>query len=116
MRNATTSIIIVCVGLMALPLPISATEDGASVYPAGVETILPGMMPAPGSTMFLLFECFYQTNELTDSHGHALTPGFHLRIEGTAPKIVHNWGVHFLGGSIVSTLAAPVLFEHLTRR
>jgi hypothetical protein len=30
-----------------------------------------------------------------------------------APKVVHNWGVRALGGTLVSSVALPVLYEHL---
>ena len=96
-----------------LTLLVHATENGVSVYPAGVETILPGLIPGPGGTMFEEFNNFYQTNQLADSQGRSLIPGFHLRVAAVAGKLVHNWGVHVLGGTLVSTAALPLLYEHL---
>jgi len=92
----------------------SATEIGASVYPAGVETILPGMTPPPGGTMFLEFNNFYMANGLANSKGQSEVPGFHLRVAAIALKIVHNWGVKILGGTLVSSAAVPLLYESLT--
>jgi len=92
---------------------LHATEYGTSAYPAGVETVLPGLAPPPGVTMFETFSNFYQSNQLADAQGHSLVPGFHLRVGAVAVKVVHNWGVHFLGGSLVSTAALPFLYEHL---
>ena len=91
----------------------TASEGGASVYPAGVETVMPGRMPGDGQTMLLEFNNFYQANELSDGAGHALLPGFHLRVAAWAPKLVHNWGLHVLGGSLVSTAALPLVYIHL---
>jgi len=97
-----------------LTLPTAtATESGASVYPAGVETVMPGMAPAPGGTLLLEFSDFYQANGLVNSQGHSEIPDFHLRVVAVAVKVVHNWGLHLLGGTLVSYAALPYLYEHL---
>lgn len=99
---------------IALPLTVArAAENGASVYPAGVETVMPGMLPGPGQTLLLEFNNFYQANALKDGNGHDAMPGFHLRVAAVAVKVVHNWGVHALGGTLVSSAAVPILYEHL---
>lgn len=90
-----------------------ATEGGVSVYPAGVETIMPGLMPGAGRTLLLEFNNFYQANSVAGPNGLNAVPGFHLRVAAIAPKIVHNWGVHAFGGELVSSLALPILYEHL---
>ena len=90
-----------------------ASEGGTSVYPAGVETIMPGRVPGDGQTMLLEFNNFYQANELAGPSGQALVPGFHLRVGAVAGKLVHNWGVHVLGGTLVSTGALPLVDIHL---
>lgn len=101
-------------GMALLAIGIAgAAEGGSSVYPAGVETVMPGLMPGPGGTLLENFENFYQANELTGPNGRALMPGFHLRVSAVAPKLIHNWGVHFLGGMLVSTGAVPYLNVHL---
>ena len=90
-----------------------ATEGGTSVYPAGVETIMPGRMIGPGDSMLLVFNNFYEANELVGTSGRALVPGFHLRVGAVAFKFVHNWGVHLLGGTLVNTVAVPIVDIHL---
>ena len=91
----------------------TATETGASVYPAGVETIMPGRLPGAGGTMLLEFNNFYMANQLAGPDGHAVVPGFHLRVGAVAFKVVHNWGVHFLGGTLVNSVAMPIVDIHL---
>lgn len=93
--------------------PARATEGGGSVYPSGVETVVPGLIPAPGGSLFAEFDDFFQANGLVDGHGHQVMPGFHLRVSAFAVKFVHNWGVHVLGGTLVSYVGAPVLYEHV---
>jgi hypothetical protein len=91
----------------------SATENGASVYPAGVETVVPGLTPGPGASLFAEFNNFYQANRLVNSKGETFLPGFHLGVSAFAVKFVHNWGIHFLGGTLVSYAAVPYLYESL---
>jgi len=110
--NLVIGLILCCV--LGAGMVASATEIGASVYPAGVETVMPGMAPGPGGTMFLEFDNFYMANGLANSKGQSEVPGFHLRVGAFAVKIVHNWGVHLLGGDLVSTVALPFLYESLT--
>ncbi|HUI81122.1 MAG TPA: transporter [Bryobacteraceae bacterium] len=100
--------------LAVIPITVAhATESGVSVYPNGVETVMPGAMPGPGGSLLEQFNNFYQANGLVDGNGHNLVPGFHLRVAAVAAKFVHNWGVHVFGGTLVSTAAAPFLYEHL---
>jgi hypothetical protein len=95
-------------------LPVAnAADGGASVYPAGVETIMPGMMPPPGQSILLVFNNFYQANAVMDGAGRSAVPGFHLRVAAVAVRIIHNWGVNALGGLLVSSIAVPILYEHV---
>ena len=102
-------------GLLAaiMILAADATENSGSVYPIGAETVLSGELPGPGATMFLEFNTNYDANRLVGSHGLSLVPGFHLRVAAMAPKVLHNWGVHLLGGTLVSAFAIPFVYEHL---
>ena len=92
---------------------VYASEGGASVYPAGAETVMPGKTPPNGGTMLLEFTYFYDANELTGPTGRALVPGFHLRVNAVAFKLMHNWGAHVLGGTLVSTAALPMVDVYL---
>lgn len=113
-----TSALLRCftLGLMLAGLLVcvaNATENSGSVYPIGAETVMTGMTPAPGASMLSEFSDFYQANTLVDGHGHSEVPGFHLGVSAFALKFQHNWGVHFLGGTLTSCAALPFLFEQL---
>lgn len=95
-------------------LPLTATENGGSVYPVGVETVLPGLTPGPGETMLYNFTAFYQASRLVNSEGKNILPGFHLGIEATAVKLSHNWGGHVLGGNLVTAGGIPLESVTLT--
>jgi len=90
---------------------LTATENSGSVYPIGAETVLAGMTPAPGQTMFAEFNTTYQASRFLDGQGHSSIPSFKLAAYAFAPKITHNWGVHLLGGDLVSWAAFPCTYE-----
>ena len=105
-----------CVFLLAggfLPA-LRASDGGGSVYPFGAETVMPGLMPPPGRTMFEEFTDFYSANAVVDGSGHSLVPGFHLRVGAVALKLIHDWNVRALGGALVSSVGVPILYEHLS--
>ncbi len=108
--------------LWALPLSIailaagvaSATENGASVYPVGVETVMPGMMPPPHGTMFYEYTAQVSANQMDDANGNKEpVPEFKLRVFAVAVKFVHNWGWNFLGGTVESNVAVPFVDQEL---
>jgi len=110
--NWKSSVILVTLALTTAGVA-AASDGGGSVYPAGVETVMPGLMPGAGGTLLAEFTNFYQANELAGSDGKALVPGFHLRVGAVAVKVVHNWGVRVLGGELVSSAALPYVYIHL---
>jgi hypothetical protein len=114
----TTGVILSCFGMILVLIAVKAstgyaTENGGSVYPLGVETVMPGLTPAAGQTMFAEFNTTYNANSLLDGQGHSAVPGFKLSVFAFAPKITHNWGVRLLGGNLVSWVATPVASEWL---
>lgn len=90
-----------------------ATENGGSVYPVGVETVLTGVQPRPGQTVLYEYTCFYAANEFDDSKGKSTIPNFRLKVFANAIKVTHNWGLHFLGGTVESQIGIPFVYEQL---
>lgn len=104
----------ICCAVLMLFLGVaSATENGASSYPVGVETVLTGMYPHPGQTMFYEYTSVYEANETDDSNGHKEPIDFRLRVFATAIKISHTWGYKILGGNWNTNIAVPILYEEL---
>ena len=92
----------------------SATENGASVYPVGVETVMPGMMPPSHGTMFYEYTASVSANQTDDASGNRVPiPDFKLRVFAIAFKVVHNWGWNFLGGTLESNVAVPFVHQEL---
>jgi len=90
-----------------------ATENGGSVYPVGVETVMTGVQPRPGETRLYEYTCFYMANEFDNSKGKSAVPEFKLRVFANAVKLTHNWGISFLGGTIESQIGVPFVYEQL---
>jgi len=90
-----------------------ATENGASVFPVGVETVMTGMYPHPGKTMFYEYTAFYEANETVNGQGASAAPEFKLRVFATAFKISNTWKNKFLGGNLNSNIAIPVIYQQL---
>ena len=101
------------VAAVAMLSSASATENGGSVYPVGVETVMTGVQPRPGQTVLYEYTCFYMANEFDDSKGKSAIPEFKLRVFANALKVTHNWGIHFLGGTIESQIGVPFVYEQL---
>ncbi len=78
MKFTMNSVRVLATSIVSLTGIAYATEGGVSVYPAGVETIMPGRMPGPGETLFLEFNNFYEANSLIGAAGQSLVPGFRL--------------------------------------
>ena len=90
-----------------------ATENGASVYPIGVETVMPGMMPPPHATMFYEYNASVSANQTDTANGQAAPIEFKLRVFAVAFKVVHNWGLNFMGGTVESNMAVPFVDQEL---
>ena len=100
--------------LLLAAIPAGATENGGSVFPVGVETVLTGMYPPPGRTMFAEFTVFYEANELVNGQGQSAAPEFKLRVFATAVKMTHTWNYKVLGGGYLnSSFALPIMEEQL---
>jgi len=92
----------------------NASENGASVYPVGVETVMPGMMPPPHGTMLYEYNAQVSANQTDDANGNAVKiPDFKLRVLAVAVRVVHNWGVPFLGGTVETYVAVPFVDQEL---
>ncbi len=98
---------------LAIAVPACATENGASVYPAGAETVVPGLQPHPGKSTINEFTAVYAANEFDNAQGKSSLPEFKLRVFVTAIKITHNWDWKALGGTVQSLVALPIIYQQL---
>lgn len=82
-------------GCLAVAVSLScealASENGQTHYPVGVDTIMSGVMPAPGQTQFYLYTQHYQSDRTNDSAGRSLDPGFNVEVQAFVPRVMHTW-------------------------
>jgi hypothetical protein len=90
-----------------------ATEHGASSYPIGAETVMPGLTPPAHTTVFDEFTVFYGANQLNNSSGVSSVPEFKVRLLASAVKFERNWGVPVFGGRLNSVIVVPTFYEQL---
>jgi hypothetical protein len=91
----------------------NATENGSSSYPVGVDTVLSAHQPARGMTNIYNYTNTYFANETDGANGKPSATPFKLRIGADAVKVVHDWGVPFLGGTLHSNIALPLVYQQI---
>lgn len=90
-----------------------ATENGLTTYPIGVNTVLDGVMPPPGSTQLYNYTEYYFANKFAGPDGKSSVPGFHSEVLVDAPRVVHTWGQKFGPFTLSSGLVLPFARLHL---
>lgn len=88
--------------ILALVSVAVATENGGLSYPAGVETVMPAVDPAPHAYLFQGFTLFYSASRFNDGHGNSAIPGFRVTEFANCMKLKYNWDKKFLGGNLMS--------------
>jgi hypothetical protein len=68
-----------------------ASENGQSSYPVGVNTVLNGLLPAPGQTYYYDYFLVYHAGQFNDGHGDSSVPAFRAHVIVNASRIVHTW-------------------------
>jgi len=79
-----------------------ASEGGSVSYPMGVETVMPGVDPAPNQFLLQGFTLFYSSTRFNDGHGNSAIPGFRVTEFANCLKLKYNFGKKFLGGDLMS--------------
>lgn len=91
--------------------PVFATEKGGQMYPVGVYTIVPGMVPPPGQTWLQNYGLYYSAGVFKDGDGKALIPGYALDVAAYAARFVHSWDVKVGPFGLASALVVPVVYS-----
>ncbi|MEQ5836538.1 transporter [Marinobacter sp. NFXS9] len=85
---------------------VNATESGGSVYPLGVQTVMPGVMFSPGNYL-LSYNTWVHSNALNDNDGHSSLPNAELDVEAHALRYLHIFeGIDFAGANVGFEAAA----------
>ncbi|WP_322052743.1 SphA family protein [Paraburkholderia bannensis] len=98
----------------AISFSVQATENGQVSYPFGVNTVLNGMLPPPGSTQYFNYSLYYSSSKFAGSNGASVVPGFHLTVVAETPRVVHTWGQTLGPFTLSSSAIVPLLYTHLS--
>lgn len=90
----------------------NATENGLTVYPFGVNTVLNGIMPKPGETQFYNYFQYYSADEYVGPDGNSLIPNFDIELYVDAPRVMHTWENLWEGYTVSSGIIVP--YVHLS--
>lgn len=90
--------------------PARATENGFLAYGAGISTVLPGLLPAPGATWVQSYTTLVTLNRFNGANGHNIAPGFEQEAQASILRVVHAWDFLDLGPfTLASAMAAPLI-------
>ncbi|NIE62635.1 transporter [Burkholderia sp. Ax-1719] len=98
----------------AITFPVHATENGQVSYPFGVNTVLNGMLPPPGSTQYFNYSLYYSSSKFAGSDGGSAVPGFHLSVVAQTPRVVHTWAETLGPFTLSSSTIVPLLYTRLS--
>lgn len=91
-----------------------ATENGLQSYPLGVNTVLDGIMPYPGTTQFYNYTTFYSASRFAGSQGGSVVPGFKTQVFVDSPRVLHTWGPTLGPLTFTSGLVVPVIHANIS--
>lgn len=88
---------------------VSATENGLLSTPVGVNTVVNGILPAPGDTQFYEYTLHYEADKFVGNDGKSLVPDFKIRADVIAPRVVHTWEQQLGPFTLASGIIAPLV-------
>jgi hypothetical protein len=85
--------------LLAVTLPVLATEGGGSIYPNGAENFMVGALPPPG-TYYLLYGSHYEADRLRDNAGNRVPIDFKVKATAVVPRLLWVTDQQIMGGQL----------------
>ncbi|CAM2157898.1 Phenol degradation protein meta [Paraburkholderia tropica] len=90
-------------------VPAHALENGSTSYPAGIMTVMSGLVGAPGNYVYS-YNKFENITSLRDGNGNANPPGANGGVQAHALRLVHVFDQPTLfGGNIAIEAAIPYI-------
>ncbi|MDF0752573.1 transporter [Marinobacter sp. 71-i] len=100
--------------IVGLSSVANATESGRMIYPFGVNTVLNGIMPRPGSTQFYSYTQYYSADEFAGPDGNNVIPDFEVDVFVEAPRIMHTWEKPLGPFTVSSGAILPIVYTSST--
>lgn len=94
--------------LFGISAPASATENGGSTWPLGLENHMVAALPPPGF-YGMVFLTDYRANTLKDAGGNDVPVDFKVRADVVAPRLVWVTNQTILGGQLAFHGVMPLV-------
>ena len=88
-----------------------ASEGGQNAAPVGVNTILPGILPAPGHAIYLNYFQFYNAETKAGADGKNVAPGLNAQLIVDASRFLYTWKPSIGNFHITSGFVLPVVMR-----
>lgn len=83
-----------------------------SHYNYGIEGVLAGSAPPPGS--YRMYNVFYDASDLTNNSGDSANVGFDLEAAATAQRLIHVTNIKILGADYLYDVIVPFVDQDVT--
>lgn len=110
MKLYKNSILVVAASLTLIQ-QAHATENGQNASPVGVNTVLTGILPAPGHAVYLDYLQFYNATETVNAKGDSIVPDFHAQLMVNASRFLYTWKPGIDNFHITSGFVIPVILR-----
>jgi hypothetical protein len=107
-RSSLTARLAVAAALAASTAPSSATENGGSTWPLGLENFVAAALPPPGFYA-MVFGNYYHADRLKDGQGNTVPLPFDVKAAVVAPRLVWVTGEKVFGGQLAFHAVAPLV-------
>jgi hypothetical protein len=100
-----------CTAALALTasLPAHATEGGGGVYPYGLNTVAAGLLPKPGSYLYM-YNSYYTADVTTTNVGTRAPVPFDVEVRAHTLRFLHSFeSLKLLGGGVGFLVAQPLV-------
>lgn len=88
-----------------------ATENGQNASPVGVNTVLTGILPAPGHAVYLDYFEFYNADSTMNGSGKNAVHDFQAQLIVNASRFLYTWKPGFDNFHITSGFVLPVVLR-----
>ena len=81
---------------------VRSNKNLYTLWPEGVQTVVPAILPPPGATEFYQYNLYYSASSFKNGQGQTVSPNIGIDAFGNANRIAHTWSVTY-GGFNFST-------------
>ncbi|TDX18541.1 hypothetical protein EDF88_1027 [Buttiauxella sp. BIGb0552] len=96
MKPSLTTKVLLATALFTSSVPSFATENGGTVVPVGVQSVLPGMLAAPGTYLYN-YNAYVKGFSARDEHGDDTGMGLKMATSANAFRFLHVFDENVLG-------------------